>query len=54
MTITVRGVTYEENLSNAMGLEFYDLSHPWGLNPTGLISKTSKSSGCTAWPSRVC
>src|SRR5262249_4108827 len=31
MTIEVRGTMYEENLNNAMGLEFYDLSHPWGL-----------------------
>ena len=29
--ITIRGVTFEENLKNSMGLEFYDLSHPWGL-----------------------
>ena len=31
MTINVRGVSFEENLNNSMGLEFYDLSHPWGL-----------------------
>lgn len=31
MTVTIRGVTFDENLNNAMGLEFYDLSHPWGL-----------------------
>jgi kynurenine formamidase len=29
--ITVRGIAFEENLNNRMGLEFYDLSHPWGL-----------------------
>ena len=29
--ITIRGITFEENLKNNMGLEFYDLSHPWGL-----------------------
>jgi kynurenine formamidase len=29
--ITIRGIRFEENLDNAMGLEFYDLSHPWGL-----------------------
>src|SRR3984885_15321925 len=29
--ITIRGITFEENLKNGMGLEFYDLSHPWGL-----------------------
>ena len=29
--ITIRGITFEENLKNRMGLEFYDLSHPWGL-----------------------
>jgi kynurenine formamidase len=29
--ITVRGIAFEENLNNAMGLKFYDLSHPWGL-----------------------
>lgn len=31
MTINVRGTLYQENLNNAMRLEFYDLSHPWGL-----------------------
>lgn len=31
MTVTIRGVTFEENTNNKMGLEFYDLSHPWGL-----------------------
>src|SRR3981189_348427 len=29
--ITIRGISFEENLKNDMGLEFYDLSHPWGL-----------------------
>ncbi len=29
--ITIRGIKFEENLKNSMGLEFYDLSHPWGL-----------------------
>ncbi len=29
--VTIRGITFEENLKNSMGLEFYDLSHPWGL-----------------------
>ena len=31
MTITIRGADYQENLDNDMGLEFYDLSHRWGL-----------------------
>ncbi len=31
MSITVRGVEFEENLKNSMKLEFYDLTHPWGL-----------------------
>ena len=31
MTINVRGADYQENLDNDMGLEFYDLSHRWGL-----------------------
>ncbi len=33
MTITVRGITYQENMNNDMSLEFefYDLSHLWGL-----------------------
>lgn len=31
MTITIRGIDFEENRNNRMGLEFYDLSHPWGL-----------------------
>ena len=26
----IRGVTFEENLSNSMGLEFYNLSHRFG------------------------
>ena len=30
MTIKIRGVTFEENLNNAMGLEFYNLSHRFG------------------------
>src|SRR3984885_13904026 len=29
--ITLRGIAFEENLKNSMGLQFYDLSHPWGL-----------------------
>ena len=29
--INVRGTLFQENLNNDMGLEFYDLSHPWGL-----------------------
>ena len=32
MPQTIRGVTFQdENLENRMGLEFYDLSHPWGF-----------------------
>ena len=32
MPTTVRSVTFgDTNLQNSMGLEFYDLSHPWGL-----------------------
>jgi len=32
MPSTIRGVTYSDtNSHNAMELEFYDLSHPWGL-----------------------
>ena len=30
MTKKIRGVTFEENLSNSMGLEFYNLSHRFG------------------------
>ena len=45
----------EQNLLNSMGLEFYDLSHPWGLGSrAGPISKTSRSSGFTACQSRAC
>jgi kynurenine formamidase len=29
--ITIRGVDFEENLANAMGLKFYNLSHRWGF-----------------------
>ena len=29
--IKIRGIPFESNLKNKMGLEFYDLSHPWGL-----------------------
>lgn len=29
--VRIRGVKFQENLKNDMGLEFYDLSHPWGL-----------------------
>jgi kynurenine formamidase len=31
MTVTVRGIEFEGNLDNSMGLEFYNLSHPWGF-----------------------
>ncbi len=31
MTVNIRGADYQENLDNDMGLEFYDLSHRWGL-----------------------
>ena len=30
MTKKIRGVTFEENLNNSMGLEFYNLSHRFG------------------------
>jgi len=30
VTKKIRGVTFEENLSNSMGLEFYNLSHRFG------------------------
>ena len=30
MTKKVRGVTFEENNNNSMGLEFYNLSHRFG------------------------
>src|SRR5947208_16406417 len=30
MTITIKGVSFQENTSNEMGLEFYNLSHRWG------------------------
>ena len=30
MTQTIRGVTFEENLNNDMGLNFYNLSHRFG------------------------
>jgi len=30
MAITIRGVEFEENLNNAMGLNFYNLSHRFG------------------------
>ena len=30
MTKKIRGVTFEENLNNAMGLEFFNLSHRFG------------------------
>ena len=30
MTITIKGVSFQENTNNAMGLEFYNLSHRWG------------------------
>ena len=30
MTTTIRGVTFQENLDNDMGLEFYSLSHRFG------------------------
>src|SRR5262249_54942280 len=30
VTKRIRGVTFEENLSNSMGLEFYNLSHRFG------------------------
>jgi kynurenine formamidase len=31
MTVNIRGTEFEENLKNGTGLEFYDLTHPWGL-----------------------
>jgi kynurenine formamidase len=27
----IRGISFQGNLDNAMGLEFYNLSHPWGF-----------------------
>ena len=31
MAKKIRGITFEETLKNTMGLAFYDLSHPFGL-----------------------
>ena len=51
----IRGIPFEDNLKNSMGLEFYDLSHPQGsVSPAGPISKTSRSSACTRWPGPAC
>ena len=54
--ITIRGIAFEENLKNRMGLQFYDLSHPWGHGAAaaGRTSRTSRSSACTAWRSPAC
>jgi hypothetical protein len=30
VTITIRGLDFEENLNNSMGIEFYNLSHRFG------------------------
>ena len=30
MTIKIRGIDFEDNLDNSMGLEFYNLSHRFG------------------------
>ncbi len=34
MPTTIRGITHETNTENSTGLEFHDLSHPWGLGQT--------------------
>jgi kynurenine formamidase len=31
MPAKIRGIEFEGNLDNSMGLEFYNLSHPWGF-----------------------
>ncbi len=31
MAITIKGISFEENLDNSMGLEFYNLSHRFGF-----------------------
>jgi kynurenine formamidase len=31
MPVKIRGIEFEGNLDNSMGLEFYNLSHPWGF-----------------------
>ena len=55
MAKKIRGVTFEENLNNGMGLEFYNLSHRFGYNPrTGPTSRTSRSSASTTTPSPAC
>lgn len=47
MPATRGTVTYEDNRQNSMGLEFYDLSHPWGSGqscwPYGEDSKVRRS-----------
>ena len=30
MTVKIRGIDFQENLNNDMGLEFYNLSHRYG------------------------
>lgn len=53
--ITVRGIPFQENLSNDMGLEFYDLSHPRGLGqPCWPYFEDVKMSACTRWRSPAC
>ena len=51
MPITVRGIEFQENTSNDMGLEFYNLSHRYGFQcPNWPYFRTCRSSGSTTWP----
>ena len=51
MTVMVRGIAFEGNLDNTMGLKFHNLSHRFGFSRrTGRISRTCRSSESIIWP----
>ena len=39
MTKKVRGVTFEENNNNSMGLEFYNLSHRFAKHQRTIVAR---------------
>ena len=54
MTVTIRGIEFQSNLKNDMGIKFYNLSHRFGFSRrTGHISRMCRSTASITWRSQV-
>ncbi|MFT7057565.1 MAG: hypothetical protein ACJASV_000064 [Pseudorhodobacter sp.] len=53
--VKVRGIEFQANTDNDMGIEFHNLSHALGFKTQiGHTSKTRRLSEFTIWQNQVC